>query len=299
MEGYIMKRKFILWSLILCMATSSVSTKPFDGGDNKTLLHYGLAAGGLILQHYLLDCPSMSSGAKLKYHAMYFMYKHLVGISTTACHELGHALSHTLLGNQVTDISVDLINTESVCTGFYRGETSTKANNLELLNQAIGAYVTQENTSAEERTLKLCSAIKKFHMKNIISIGMGPISGLVFTSAAYAAFIKFYGSKKDFLASDYHYFFISPLLANATLNTMNLFPLISSDGTQLSFFIRGLFAIYRLKNPLDTDELEEYINTYLPEQSSRHYKQLKNGKPRLSLQEMSDNYVRQQKSEEK
>ncbi len=298
MEGYIMKRKLILFSLMLCMAASSVSTKPFDGGDNKTFLHYGLAAGRLILDHYLIDSPSMSTGARLQYHTLYFMYKNLVGLSTTAYHEIGHVLSHTLLGNQVTNMNIDL-NATNICTGLYSGDTATTADDLESLNQAIEAYVTEKNISKEEHALKLCSAIKKFHMKNIISVGMGPISGLVFTSVAYAAFIKFYGSKKDFLASDYHDFFIAPLRNNAALNVLNLFPLVSSDGTQLAFFIRGLYAIYRLKNPQNTDELEEYINTYLPEQSSRHYKQLKNGKPRLSLQEMYDNYVRQQESEEK
>ncbi len=274
-----MKQKFILYLLIFCIASSSASTKASD----RSLFDWCSCVAASCITHYIVDSPSMNTAERLRYHALYFMYRNLVGLSTTACHELGHALSHTLAGNQVTDIKIDP-SIPNICTGLYTGETATNADNLESLRHATKTYVTEQSISDKERALKLCSAIKKFHMQNIIAIGMGPISGLVFTAATYTALIKLYGSEKG----DYYHFFFMPIVNNALFHATNLVPFLSTDGTQLAFYIPGLYAIHQLKNSQDTDELEQYIKTYLPSQVSCDYEQYKKHGRRLTMQEQTN-----------
>ena len=256
MEGYMMKRKFILCSLMLCIASSSIHIDAWPSytghpwshisslvrkahssiSDNMPTNPYAILLSAIVLRitttRYPItqfamaiamhgglfkSCQSMTYKDRLKQHILFFLYANLVSCIVTAIHESGHAIAATSTNRKVVSIEIDT-NLRSFLTHIHGGRTG------------FGPMMFEGDS--------------EYLLKHIFVTSMGPIFGLIGAYAMLRTYQNFETSAKKI--NPFDYFWKLPLVNAMLINIITLNPnLPDSDGSIILHHLKELIELYR------------------------------------------------------
>ncbi len=230
MEGYIMKRKLILCSLMLCIASSSIQIDTWPSRTSnlvKSLCDPGSLLG--IAMHYAIfkSCQSMTYKDRLKQQILFILYANLVAYSSVAIHELGHAVAATSIGDKVNSIKVNMNIKSLISLSPSHSFTSMSRNEHSW-----------ENLDKAKRD-KDYSTIRASHLKKLFVSSMGPICGLVGTYAMLRTYKGLKLSAEKISPSDK--FWKLPILVIGASHLWNLIPSRGSDGAKILLHLTRIF----------------------------------------------------------